>query len=65
MAVCPKFFQIFDAVDFTVLCLVKIESVTAPNESHLTFTNGFFIDIDHIMVCTSDGNSYLYLLPDK
>ncbi len=77
MAVCPKFFQIFDAVDFTVLCLMRIESLPIDDEQKttetkansaataITFTNGFFLDVNHVIVCTSDGNSYLYLIPEK
>jgi hypothetical protein len=29
------------------------------------FTNGFFLDIENILVCTSDGFAYLFALPDK
>ncbi len=34
-------------------------------DDSVVFTNGFFIDIDNIIVCTNDGYSYMYTLPDR
>ena len=34
-------------------------------DQSVMFTNGFFIDIDNIIVCTSDGFAYMYTLPDR
>ncbi|CAF0723235.1 unnamed protein product [Brachionus calyciflorus] len=61
--VCPTFFQIFDAVDFTVLCQVNTSSLV--QDETINFTNGFFIDINNVLVCTSDGMAYLYSLPEN
>lgn len=66
IVVCPKFFQIFDAVDFTVLCQVNINAlVNETVNNNVVFTNGFFLDIQNIIVCTSDGYGYIYSLPEK
>ena len=66
IVVCPKYFQIFDAFDFTVLCQVRINSIPVEDQSDsLIFVNGFFIDIDNVLICASNGCAYLYLLPDK
>ena len=63
IVVCPKFFQIFDAFDFTVLCEVRVSSLTS-NDS-VVFINGFFIDIEYVLVCTNDGYAYLFTLSDS
>jgi WD repeat-containing protein 7 len=69
IVVCPKFFQIFDAFDFTVLCQVTINSLLKEDQINdtVTFISGFFIDVENILVCASNGYAYLYLylLPDK
>jgi WD repeat-containing protein 7 len=65
IVVCPNFFQIFDAFDFTVLCEVNIESIRRSINDKTIFTNGYFIDIETILVCANNGSSYLYSLPEK
>ena len=55
--------KIFDAFDFTVLCQLNMNELSTCES--VVFTNGFFIDIDNVIVCTSDGLSYLYSLPDR
>ncbi len=58
--------KVFDAFDFTVLCQVRINSIPIDDQCEsLVFNNGFFIDINNILVCASNGHAYLYLLPDK
>ena len=66
IVVCPKFFQVFDAFDFTVLCQVRINSIPIDDQNEsVVFISGFFIDINNILVCASNGYAYLYLLPDR
>jgi WD repeat-containing protein 7 len=68
IVVCPKFFQIFDAFDFTVLCQVTINSLPKEDQTNndtVTFISGFFIDVENILICASNGYAYLYMLPDK
>ncbi len=68
IVVCPKFFQIFDAFDFTVLCQVTINSLPKEDQTNndtVTFISGFFIDVENILICASNGYAYLYMLLDK
>ena len=58
LVVCARFFQIFDASDFTILCHV------ACNEDE-TYSSGYFIDIDKIVICLVNGSIYVYQLPEK
>lgn len=58
--------KIFDAFDFTVLCQVRISSLPKEDQNDtITFINGFFIDVDNVLICASNGYAYLYVLPDK
>jgi hypothetical protein len=51
---------------FLVLCQVRINSIPIEDQSEsVVFINGFFLDIDNILVCASNGFAYLYMLPDK
>ena len=59
LVVCAKFFQIFDASDFTILCH------TAVSNSEETYSSGYFIDIDKIVICLVDGTTHVYQLPEK
>lgn len=60
------FLKIFDAFDFTVLCQIRINSIPADDQNEsVVFINGFFLDIDTILICASNGFAYLYLLPDR
>ena len=58
LVVCAKFFQIFDASDFTILCHVS-------SKSDETYNSGYFIDLDKIVICLVNGTNYIYQLPEK
>ena len=65
------FLKIFDAFDFTVLCQVNasdaLESNTGQSNSTdepIVFINGFFLDIETVIVTTSHGYACLYALPE-
>ena len=58
LVVCAKFFQIFDASDFTILCHVS-------SKSDETYSSGYFIDLDKIVICLVNGTTYIYQLPEK
>ncbi len=34
-------------------------------ENPIIFTNGFFLDIEYVILCTNDGYAYLYHLPEN
>ncbi|XP_063977797.1 WD repeat-containing protein 7 isoform X2 [Diachasmimorpha longicaudata] len=58
LIVCSKYWQIFDAGDFSVLC-----SVTArPGERWMA---GDFLAADRVIVWSDEGHGYLYKLPSK
>ncbi len=49
-----------------MLCQVRINSIPIEDQNEsVVFINGFFIDIDNILICASNGFAYLYMLPDK
>uniref|UniRef100_A0A1B0FNG5 WD repeat-containing protein 7 n=1 Tax=Glossina morsitans morsitans TaxID=37546 RepID=A0A1B0FNG5_GLOMM len=56
LVVCTKYWQIYDAGDFTVLC-----SVIAPARER--WQGGDFITSDRVMLWTDEGKGYLYKLP--
>ncbi|XP_054730501.1 WD repeat-containing protein 7 [Anastrepha obliqua] len=56
LIVCTKYWQIYDAGDFTVLC-----SVIAPTRER--WQGGDFISSDRVMLWTDEGKGYLYKLP--
>lgn len=66
--------KIFDAYDFTVLCQVNVGDLGTGNvdggksdefdPAHTVFINGFFIDIENVVVTSSDGHAYLFALPE-
>ncbi|KAH8244751.1 hypothetical protein KR038_007637 [Drosophila bunnanda] len=56
LLVCTKYWQIYDAGDFTVLC-----SVIAPARER--WQGGDFITSDRVMLWTDEGKGYLYKLP--
>jgi hypothetical protein len=50
----------------SVLCQVRINSIPIDDQNEsVVFINGFFIDVENILICASNGFAYLYLLPDK
>jgi hypothetical protein len=44
---------------------MNISNLTNGQAGSVEFTNGFFLDIENIIVCTSDGYAYLFALPEK
>ncbi|TSK72167.1 WD repeat-containing protein 7 [Bagarius yarrelli] len=56
LVVCSKYWRVFDAGDFSLLCSV-------PSESEQTWTGGEFIAADKVIIWTEDGCSYIYKLP--
>ncbi|BES88908.1 WD repeat-containing protein 7-like [Nesidiocoris tenuis] len=56
LIVTAKYWQIFDAGDFSVLCSVT----PAPGERWLS---GHFLSPDRVLVWSDDGKGYLYKLP--
>lgn len=58
LIVCPKRWQIYDATDFSKLCVVEAEN----NE---LWTGGNFITRDQVLIWSDRGNSYLYHISTK
>ncbi|XP_023288986.1 WD repeat-containing protein 7 isoform X2 [Orussus abietinus] len=58
LIVCSKYWQIFDAGDFSVLC-----SVTAPRGER--WMAGDFLAADRVILWSDEGHGYLYKLPAK
>ncbi|KAI5091513.1 WD repeat-containing protein 7, partial [Silurus meridionalis] len=56
LVVCSKYWRVFDAGDFSLLCSV-------PSESGQAWTGGEFIAADKVIIWTEDGCSYIYKLP--
>ncbi|XP_041110330.1 WD repeat-containing protein 7-like isoform X4 [Polyodon spathula] len=56
LVVCSKYFRIFDAGDYSLLCSV-------PCENGQAWTGGDFIAADKVIIWTEDGCSYIYKLP--
>ncbi|XP_071441616.1 WD repeat-containing protein 7 isoform X4 [Hetaerina americana] len=56
LIVCSKYWQIFDAGDFSVLC-----SVIAPQSER--WMGGDFLSADRVLVWSDEGKGYLYQLP--
>ncbi|XP_051784282.1 WD repeat-containing protein 7 isoform X2 [Erpetoichthys calabaricus] len=56
LVVCSKYWRVFDAGDYSLLC-------SMPSESGQLWTGGDFIAADKIIVWTEDGCSYIYKLP--
>ena len=50
--------QVFDAVDYSLLCSVSSENDQA-------WTGGEFIAADRVIIWTEDGCSYIYKLPAR
>ncbi|XP_026686269.1 WD repeat-containing protein 7, partial [Diaphorina citri] len=58
LIVCAKYWQIYDASDFSVLCTV----ISHRGERWL---GGEFLALDRILVWTDEGKAYLYKLPSN
>ncbi|XP_029025680.1 WD repeat-containing protein 7 isoform X5 [Betta splendens] len=56
LVVCSKYWRVFDAGDYSLLCSVSSENDQA-------WTGGEFIAADKVIVWTEDGCSYIYKLP--
>ncbi|XP_056147165.1 WD repeat-containing protein 7 [Lampris incognitus] len=56
LVVCSKYWRVFDAGDYSLLCSVAIENDQA-------WTGGEFIAADKVIIWTEDGCSYIYKLP--
>ncbi|XP_017946256.1 WD repeat-containing protein 7 isoform X2 [Xenopus tropicalis] len=56
LVVCSKYWRVFDAGDYSLLCSV-------PSEEGQTWTGGDFISADKVIVWTEDGQSFIYKLP--
>lgn len=58
LIVCSKYWQIFDAMDFTILC--SIEAKIGER-----WTGGEFLSTDKVIIFTESGRSLIYQLPTK
>ncbi|NWQ69476.1 WDR7 protein, partial [Neopipo cinnamomea] len=56
LVVCSKYWRVFDAGDYSLLCSV-------PGENDQTWTGGDFVAADKVIVWTEDGQSFIYKLP--
>ncbi|XP_038589587.1 WD repeat-containing protein 7 isoform X1 [Micropterus salmoides] len=56
LVVCSKYWRVFDAGDYSLLCSVASEGDQA-------WTGGEFIAADKVIIWTEDGCSYIYKLP--
>uniref|UniRef100_M3ZE06 WD repeat domain 7 n=1 Tax=Xiphophorus maculatus TaxID=8083 RepID=M3ZE06_XIPMA len=56
LVVCSKYWRVFDAGDYSLLCSV-------PSDSDQSWTGGEFISADKVIIWTEDGCSYIYKLP--
>uniref|UniRef100_UPI00398E8EF6 WD repeat-containing protein 7 isoform X5 n=1 Tax=Pristiophorus japonicus TaxID=55135 RepID=UPI00398E8EF6 len=58
LVVCSKYWRVFDAGDFSLLCSVS-------RESDQCWTGGEFVDADKVVIWTEDGSSFTYRLPSS
>ncbi|XP_060707861.1 WD repeat-containing protein 7 isoform X2 [Hemiscyllium ocellatum] len=56
LVVCSKYWRVFDAGDFSLLC-----SVSSTNDQY--WTGGEFVDAEKVVIWTEDGSSFTYQLP--
>ncbi|XP_063066632.1 WD repeat-containing protein 7 [Engraulis encrasicolus] len=56
LVVCSKYWRVFDAMDYSLLCSV-------PSENDQAWTGGDFIAADKVIIWTEDGCSHIYKLP--
>ncbi|XP_051866569.1 WD repeat-containing protein 7 isoform X3 [Pristis pectinata] len=58
LVVCSKYWRVFDAGDFSLLCSVS-------SESDQSWTGGEFVDADKVVIWTENGSSFIYQLPSS
>ncbi|XP_072920233.1 WD repeat-containing protein 7 isoform X3 [Hemitrygon akajei] len=58
LVVCSKYWRVFDAGDFSLLCSVS-------SEGDQSWTGGEFIDADKVVIWSEDGSSFIYRLPSS
>ncbi|XP_060617291.2 WD repeat-containing protein 7 isoform X5 [Anolis sagrei] len=58
LVVCSKYWRVFDAGDYSLLCSV-------PSENGQTWTGGDFVSADKVIIWTEDGQSLIYKLPAR
>uniref|UniRef100_A0A8C7ZCK8 WD repeat domain 7 n=1 Tax=Oryzias sinensis TaxID=183150 RepID=A0A8C7ZCK8_9TELE len=56
LVVCSKYWRVFDAGDYSLLCSVA-------SENDQSWTGGEFVAADRVIIWTEDGCSYIYKLP--
>ncbi|XP_067401543.1 WD repeat-containing protein 7 isoform X4 [Emydura macquarii macquarii] len=56
LVVCSKYWRVFDAGDYSLLCSVS-------SENGQTWTGGDFVSADKVIIWTEDGQSFIYKLP--
>ncbi|XP_041048865.1 WD repeat-containing protein 7 isoform X2 [Carcharodon carcharias] len=56
LVVCSKYWRVFDAGDFSLLCSVS-------SDGDQSWTGGEFVDADKVVIWTEDGSSFTYRLP--
>ncbi|XP_072430052.1 WD repeat-containing protein 7 isoform X4 [Chiloscyllium punctatum] len=56
LVVCSKYWRVFDAGDFSLLC-----SVSSANDQY--WTGGEFVNAEKVVIWTEDGSSFTYQLP--
>ncbi|XP_052817918.1 WD repeat-containing protein 7-like isoform X2 [Mya arenaria] len=56
LIVCSKYWQIYDAGDFTLLC-------SEANRCGERWSGGDFLSVDRVVVWSNEGKGYLYKLP--
>ncbi|XP_019387295.1 PREDICTED: WD repeat-containing protein 7 isoform X1 [Crocodylus porosus] len=56
LVVCSKYWRVFDAGDYSLLCSV-------PSENGQTWAGGDFVSADKVIIWTEDGQSFIYKLP--
>ncbi|KAM8792905.1 WD repeat-containing protein 7 [Eudromia elegans] len=56
LVVCSKYWRVFDAGDYSLLCSV-------PSKNEQAWAGGDFVSADQVIVWTEDGQSFIYKLP--
>jgi hypothetical protein len=58
LVICSKYWQIFDASDFSLLCSVQ-------SSLGQRWSGGDFISADRVIIWTDTGRAFIYQLPTK
>lgn len=56
LVVCSKYWRVFDAGDYSLLC-------SGPSENGQAWTGGDFVSADKVIIWTENGQGYIYKLP--